>query len=272
VRGSYTYTRSYDNSSYSCCTAGGGFANPRVGEFGPNEVGGFGAEDRAWGPSDFARRHTFVFSGFTELPFRIQLAAMWRLQSGRPFTPEVSGDINGDGVSFNDRPFVFAPENLPLSATLPAEDVAEVRAAYAQTLADNSCIGDYVGQIIPRNTCSTPWRNQLDMRFTRAFPTVSGQRAELQVDLFNVLNGIGRLNCDKQKFAEAISDGDDLPDWCGWGRFTSVTSSRRNLLLISGFSNNQIIYSPNSTFGQESVVGSNLQLQFQAQIALRYYF
>jgi hypothetical protein len=272
LRGSYTYTRSYDNSSYSCCTAGGGFANPRVGAFGPNEVGSFGADDRAWGPSDFARRHTFMISGFTDIPFGFNLSAIWRLQSGRPWTPEVSGDINGDGVSFNDRPFVYAAADLPLSPTLTAERAAELRLDYTEMLNDNDCIADYVGQIIPRNTCETPWRNQLDMRLTRVFDTISGQRAELQVDFFNVLNGIGRLNCDQDAFNEAIRNGDELPDWCGWGRFTTITSSRRNLFTISGFNGSQIFYNPNATLGNESVVGSNLQLQFQAQVALRYYF
>jgi len=270
VRGSYTWTRAYDNSSYSCCTASSGFSNPQVGAYGPNEVGGFGDEDRAWGPSDFVRDHTFILSGFTRLPLDINLSAFWRLQSGRRFTPEVSGDINGDGVSFNDRPFIFAPENLPLAVTGDAAVTA--RENYARLLEENSCIGDYVGQIIPRSTCQTPWVNQLDLRVTRSFATLQGQRAELQVDFFNVLNGIGSLNCDDEKFREALRSGNDLPGWCGWGRFTTVSGSARNLFTTSGFSNGAINYSPSNSFGRESVVGSNLNLQFQAQIALRYYF
>jgi len=270
LRGSYTYTRSYDNSSYSCCTASSGFSNPNVGAFGPNDIGGIGDDDRAWGPSDFARDHTFILSGSTRLPLDIGLSAIWRLQSGRRFTPEVSGDINGDGVSFNDRPFVFAPENLPISAT--GDAATTIRQNYAEMLQENSCIGDYVGQIIPRNTCMTPWVNQLDLRLTRSFNTTRGQRAELQVDLFNVLNGIGQLRCDDEEFRSALRSGDDLPGWCGWGRFTTISGSARNLYSTSGFQNGEILYSPSTSFGRESVVGSNLIMQFQAQVALRYYF
>jgi outer membrane receptor for ferrienterochelin and colicin len=270
LRGSYTWTRAYDNSSYSCCTASSGFANPNVGEYGPNEVGGFGDTDRAWGPSDFVRDHTFILAGFTQLPLAINVGAFWRLQSGRRFTPEVSGDINGDGVNFNDRPFIFDPDDLPLALTGDAETTA--RAAYAALLNDNSCIGDYVGEIIPRSTCRTPWVNQLDLRVTRSFDTFQGQRAELQVDFFNVLNGLGQLNCDTSEYRAAIRTGDDLPGWCGWGRFTSVGGANRNLYTVSGFSNGEVQYSPFLSFGRESVVGSNLQLQFQAQIAFRYYF
>lgn len=270
VRGSYTFTRAYDNSSYSCCTAGSGFANPQVGAYGPNEVGGFGDEERAWGPSDFVRDHTFILSGFTRLPLALNLAAFWRMQSGRRFTPEVSGDINGDGVSFNDRPFIFRPEDLPLNVTGAAAETA--RSDYAKLLADNECIGDYVGQIIPRSTCQTPWVNQLDMRVTRSFATLRGQRAELQVDLFNVLNGLGQLQCDDEEYRKAIRAGTDLPGTCGWGRFTTISGQNRNLFTTSGFTGGQTRYSPSTRFGRETVVGSNLQLQFQMQIALRYYF
>ncbi|HSJ08587.1 MAG TPA: TonB-dependent receptor [Longimicrobiales bacterium] len=270
VRGSYTFTRAFDNSSYSCCTAGSGFSNPQVGAYGPNEVGGFGDEDRAWGPSDFVRDHTFILSGFTRLPLAINVAAFWRLQSGRRYTPEISGDINGDGVSFNDRPFIFAPADLPLALTGEAADAA--RARYATVLENNSCIGDYVGRIIPRSTCQTPWVNMLDMRVTRSFSTLAGQRAELQVDLFNVLNGVGRLFCDSEEFAEALAANADMPTGCGWGRFTTVSGSSRNLFTTSGFSDGMIRYNPSANFGRESVVGSNLNLQVQAQLALRYYF
>ena len=55
VQGSYTYLKAEDNSSYSCCTAFAGFEGPRVGAQGPNVIGGIGATEGAWGPSDFAQ-------------------------------------------------------------------------------------------------------------------------------------------------------------------------------------------------------------------------
>lgn len=267
VRGSYTYTRSYDNSSYSCCTAGGGFANPSVGQYGPNDIGGFGAEEKAWGPSDFERRHTFILSGQTRLPYGFQVSAIWRLQSGRPFTPSVGGDLNGDGVLYNDRPFIFAPEDLPLDPTLTTDEVKSAVASYAELLNSNECVGDYVGQIIPRNTCRGPWTNMLDMRITKRFPTLEGQRAELQVDLFNVLNGVSQLFCSDEEFADDPTSG-----VCGWGRFTTVSGSSQNIFFSPTMQDGVITYGVSNSFGEENVVGSNLLLQFQAQIGLKYYF
>lgn len=261
IRESYTYTDSYDNSSYSCCTANAGYTDPTVGAYGPNDIGGVGDTDRAWGPSDFTRNHTFITSVNATLPFGIKVAGFWRLQSGRPWTPEVSGDLNGDGVRFNDRPFVFAPDDLPLAATGATADT--MRAVYSQVLNDNACAGDHVGEIVPRNTCRYPWFNRVDLRLSRSFQTVRDQRVELQVDLFNVLNGI---NSD-------------------WGRYMGVFAQNRNLLVPESYDENtgEILYSVPMrrdedtgeavpTFGTVEAIGDNLTLQFQARIGVKYYF
>jgi hypothetical protein len=269
MSGSYTYTTAYDNSSFTCCTGFAGWTSPRIGAFGPHEIGAIGDTDRAWGPSDFTRNHTFIATADARLPYRFRASAFWRLQSGNPWSPEQSGDINGDGASFNDRPFIFAPENLPLAETGAAAEAS--RARYAQILQDYACVGDYVGQIIPRNTCRQPWFNRLDMRATRDFPTTRGQRAELQVDLFNVLNGIGQLFCDRE---QALLDRSYNEGWCGLGQYTTIRTSARNLLAASRYdaAANQVLYTVPTSFGQQRVAGSGLMLQFQAQVALRYYF
>jgi outer membrane receptor for ferrienterochelin and colicin len=248
--GSYTWTRAYDNSSYSCCTSSSGFQDPDVGLFGPNEVGGIGDTDRAWGPSYFARTHTFVLNAATRLPLGVNVSGIWRIQSGRPWTPEVSGDLNGDGVRFNDRPFLFAPEDLPLAATGAAAE--EQRALYASYLNSRDCLSDYVGQVVPRNTCRFPWSNTLDLRLSKSIGTTRGQRAELQVDMFNVLNG---LNSD-------------------WGRVVGVFSANRNVLRAVRYdqATGRTLYAVPEGFGREDPLGTNLLLQFQTQIGIKYYF
>lgn len=250
LQASYTYTNARDNSSYSCCTASSGYDDPLVGAFGPNDVGGFGATERAWGPSRYMREHTFIFAGQSTLPLDIRMNWVWRWQSGQPWTPAVSGDLNGDGVRFNDRPFVFTPETVPLAST--GAEAEEERALYRQHLADWKCVADAQGGIIDRGACKFPWFNSIDIRLARRFPTVSGQAVELQVDLFNVLNG---LNSD-------------------WGRFVGVFGSDQNLLNAVSYdqANNQILYSVPSNFGEEGAIGTNLTFQFGMQLGLRYFF
>ena len=256
VRASYTFTRAYDNSTYSCCTANEGFTSQRYGALGPNVIGAIGDESAGWGLSNFNREHAIVLSGTFRLPFGIRVSPKWSIRSGTPWGPEVSGDINADGVSFNDRPYIFRPEELPVfvPASVINRDsvVAVARARYSDFLEKHDCVGDYVGQIIPRNTCRQPWFNQLDMTIRKRFATAGDQAAEVHIDLFNVMNG---LNKD-------------------WGRNVSVTAARRNLLLAQDYdaTNGQVRYTVPATFASRTQVGSNLLLQFSAQIGVRYYF
>ena len=258
LRGSYTYTWAYDNNSFSCCTSNEGFQNTRVGALGPNYMGGAGDEDAGWGPSAFERRHTFVFSGIVRLPWDVRATTIWRMQSGTPWGPEQSGDLNGDGVRFNDRPFVFKPSELPVYVapgvvgTDSLQVVAQNRATYAGYLNKYACVGDFVGRIIARNSCRQPWYNRLDLSLRKSITTVSDQRAELQVDLFNVLNGLNSK----------------------WGHYEAVSSANRNLLTPRAYdpATQRILYTVPTTFGQNSTLGSNLLLQFSAQIGIRYSF
>jgi hypothetical protein len=172
-------------------------------------------------------------------------------------------DLNGDGLTGNDRAFIFAPENLPLASGDEAE-----RDLYRSLLNENSCVGDYVGKLIDRNTCRFPWTHNLDVRVTWGFSPVRGHRAEFQFDFFNVLNGVGRLLCDEET-AEDLTSG-----VCGLGRVTGVFGSNTELIEPRGFDpvTRQIQYSVERDFAQEDLLGSNLILQFQAQLGFRYYF
>ena len=259
LRASYTWQRANDNSSFSCCTSFEGFTSTRIGALGPNEIGGVGDVDGAWGPSAFVRNHTIVLSGFTRLPLGFRLSGVWRLQSGTPWGPEQGGDLNGDGVTFNDRPFVFAADSLPVSvpSNITGADartayITEQRARYGDILKEYDCVGDYVGQIIPRNTCRQPWFNRLDVSIRNRIPTRASQNIEISLDLFNVLNG---LNSD-------------------WGRYEAVSSANRNLVTPVSFdaASNKILYTVPSGFGQERSLGANLLLQFSAQLGIRYSF
>jgi len=251
VRLSYTFTRAYDNSSYTCCTASEGFTNPLVGQYGPNDIGAAGDDSRAWGHSNTGRDHVIVLSGNVALPLGFRVGALWRAQSGNHWTPEQSGDLNGDGVAFNDRPFIFKPEDLPLAETDPTK-AQTLRDRYAGFLQAYPCVAKYVGKIIPRNTCQLPWFNRLDMQIAKSFQTGGGRRLEVQADLFNVLNGINS----------------------SWGRYLGVFGANTDLLAPASYdaAHKKILYNLPTTFGSTGVAGTNLLFQFQAQLGMRYSF
>jgi len=266
LTGSYTFNRAYDNISESCCTSNGLYEDPRIAGTSPNDLGGPGDTDKAWGISRFSRDHSFILSGATELPFGVELAGFWRLTSGRRYTPVVDGDLNGDGIDDNDVPFIYSAEALPL-ASAGTEGESEERAAYQTLLDENPCIADRVGDYALRNGCTGPWTNRLDLKLTRGFETFSGQRAELQVDLFNVANGIGRLLCSEDDRAN-----DPFSGTCGWGRITTVIGDEVYSVASFDRANRGYDYRVEDNFGEEATLGSNLLLQFQMQIGFRYYF
>jgi hypothetical protein len=254
LRGSYTFTSAHDNSSFYCCTSNEGFRTPRIGALGPNVIGESGDESAGWGPSDFVRNHVIILWGDAQLPLGFQVSAIVRMQSGTPWTPEQAGDLNGDGERFNDRLYIFAPDELPVfvasNATNPDSVVAAQRARYAGFLSEHSCVGEHVGKIIPRNTCRQPWFNRFDLSIRKRFDTIGQQGALLYIDLFNVLNAI---NSD-------------------WGQYHAVTAANRNLLAPQGYEDGKIEYTVPTTFGSRQALGSNLVLQASAQIGLRYFF
>src|SRR5205823_11955323 len=96
---SYTLTRARDQSSFSCCAAGQGFAAATTAG---------DANVREWATSAFQRRHSFLATVTYPVTAALELAAIGRLSSGAPFTPLVGSDVNGDGAR-NDRAFVFDP-------------------------------------------------------------------------------------------------------------------------------------------------------------------
>ena len=256
LRAAYTYSRAYDNSSFNCCALAQGYFAPRLGAYGPNELGGRRDESRAWGESDFNRPHTLVLSALTELSHGFRFSALWRINSGTPWTAEQTGDLNGDGVNFNDRPFIFAPEQLPLDPALSTDQQRAHRERYRGYLAQYPCIGDYMGRIIPRNTCRNPAFNRLDISLGYSVP-VRGQRAELVGDVFNVLNLLNHR----------------------WGRYHGVFANRLALLEPRSFmggsadpAGGTITYRVPTVFGEVRELGSNLMLQWQLQLSARYRF
>ncbi|MFZ9949678.1 MAG: hypothetical protein ACO3FX_08750, partial [Gemmobacter sp.] len=73
-------------------------------------------------------------------------------RAGNPFTPLVSGDVNGDGYS-NDRAFIFDQA----SAYDPAVGSA-MQALLASTSPEaRRCLEAQAGQIAGRNSCRGPW-------------------------------------------------------------------------------------------------------------------
>ena len=173
----YTLTRARDQSSFSCCAASHGFADPTT------------AGDpslRAWATSDYERRHALLATATLAIGDAVELGVIGRLLSGLPFTPLVGSDINGDGAR-NDRAFLFDP------ATATDTAVANgMRALLASVPgAVRRCLVNQLGHIAGRNACNGPWQPTFDLQLNwRPDWFGSDRRLTLSVLSVNLLGGI----------------------------------------------------------------------------------
>jgi hypothetical protein len=197
-----------------------------------------------WAPGQFTPHHLFQIGlghGWKNWGVTTQLI----LQSGLPFTPLVSGDVNGDGSS-NDRAFVYNPA----TATDPAlaSDLRTLMASGPPAARD--CLAKQVGQIAALNSCTGPWSASMNayMYYSPASP-FTGSRAHASLSFQNVLGGVDEL----------LHGSAHLQGW-GMSAFPDQT-----LLRVRGFdpTSNSFLYSVNPRFGSTSIATTSTRVPFR---------
>ncbi|MEW5917350.1 MAG: hypothetical protein AB1762_13135, partial [Gemmatimonadota bacterium] len=245
---SYTRARSKDQGS------GSGF-----GRFGGGGFGGLGGATtagnpniREWATSDFERRHSFV--GSITWPFGqgLEITAFGRMSSGAPFTPLVSGDINGDGAR-NDRAFLFDP--AAATDTTVAGGMRRLLASAPSAV--RGCLTDQLGSIAKRNSCTGLWQPSLDFQ-TNWRPNFWGLNRRLAISLVTV-NTLGGLD-------ELLHGSRNLR---GWGQFRGQDNT---LLYVRGFNpaTNSYRYDVNERFGASRSGANGIRVPFQLGFNARY--
>ncbi|HEY2824395.1 MAG TPA: TonB-dependent receptor, partial [Gemmatimonadales bacterium] len=212
---SYTWSHQRDQAS------GTGFGSNTTAA-NPNEF--------EWGRSDLERQHAFNLQVTYPAALTLDLSAIGRLSSGTPFTPLVSGDVNGDGAR-DDRAFIF-PAGTPVG-----DSIQSLIASAPGRLRD--CLVAQLGTVAARNSCAGPWQASFELQLNWR-PEMFGlnRRLQLSVTTQNLLRGVDELIHGK--------DGA-----LGWGL---TTRPDPNLLTISRFDTlaRQYVYAVNGRFGNTS--------------------
>ncbi|MFN8654127.1 MAG: carboxypeptidase regulatory-like domain-containing protein [Gemmatimonadales bacterium] len=242
LSGSYTLSRSTDQSSSTGFGGAGGFAG---------QTSGRGLLDQGRTSSDFDRRHQFLVTATIPIAKGLELTTISRATSGSPYTPSVAGDINADGAR-NDRAFIFDPAAGGALAT----DL--------QRLIDNapgrvrSCLKSQLGTIADRNSCRGPWQVTWDLQLNYR-PTFWGLNQRLTVSMVtsNLLGGLDQL----------FHGSNDLH---GWG---ANFRPDQTLLIVRGFDPvaQQFNYQVNQSFGDvrsSQALRQPFQLGLQLRLAL----
>ncbi|HEY5087640.1 MAG TPA: TonB-dependent receptor, partial [Gemmatimonadaceae bacterium] len=157
-----------------------------------------------WTNNPFTPEHVFQLVAGRRFAHGLHLTAIGRLSSGLPFTPQVSGDINGDGF-LNDRAFVFDPATTA-DAALGREMTQLENTATGPT---RDCLRRQTGRIAAAGSCETDWSPSLDLRAQiYAIGDITSRRLLLTFTASNVTAGLDYL----------LHGPDKLH---GWGQFAN---------------------------------------------------
>lgn len=182
----YTWGLAKDINSGNSTTASSGWRfNPTQGD--PNNP--------TLSYSQWDRRHR-ILAGLSYVDewapgFKGTIALFYNIESGRPFSYMVSGDVNGDGRSDNDLAYIPRDANDIILVNSSNVPLAKSDPAYTQMMSyinADSYLSDHKGQISERSGPREPWAHSIDLRIAQEIPTVGTQRIEITIDILNVLN------------------------------------------------------------------------------------
>src|SRR6185312_3311928 len=110
--------------------------------------------------------------------------------SGTPFTPSVSGDLNGDGLSDD---LAFIPNPATTRDTALATQMRQLLAAAPAGARD--CLQKQLGQIAGVNSCTTQWQARLDFNINWQPPRSFGfgDRLRITTTMQNTSGALVRL-------------------------------------------------------------------------------
>jgi hypothetical protein len=248
MRTSYTWSHVRDQSSLRGGGSGGGGSRGGFGGAGSGGTTSGNPNIPEWGRSSLERQHSFLLTLSYPFGASLDVTAIGRLSSGRPYTPVVATDINGDGAA-NDQAFVFDPATTPGMEQLLQSTSSGAR----------NCLTQQIGTIANRNSCLGPWEGTLEFQVNYR-PSFWGLNHRLMLSLttINLLGGVDRL----------LHGSDGLK---GWGMRASPDS---RLLYVTAFDQaaQEFVYAVNERFGasdpQQTAFRQPFQIGIQARLSL----
>jgi hypothetical protein len=193
--GAFTHGHSYSVQDINSSTAGSNFRfgrelsgnlldlNTGISQFDiPNKVLIAGTYTAPW--KTWATTFSMIYVGVSGIPFDY-------VSTGR----SSAGDMNGDGIVGNDLIYIPHDARDPNEMMFKDETVAGqfISAAtqaqqFEQFINGQSCLSEHRGEILARNSCRTPWQNNMNVTLEQSLPSVSGRTVSLRLDVFNFLN------------------------------------------------------------------------------------
>lgn len=247
----YTYSHVMDVQSLTSSTASSQYT------FGRDWAGD--ESSTAVTRSDFEQKHHLVAQGTYSFPTRTDVTFTYQGGSGQPIDYVYSGDLNGDGYS-NDP--IYIPKDAHNTseiqfATLSAGGTTYTATQQADALENfiksQPCLNSQRGQIMTRNSCTTPWTNLVNLAVRQSFGEGRFQNITLEMQVYNFMNLLNN----------------------NWGHQQYVSFSGSQTLLTEkslaggNLTNGVPVVTFNPTYATWNAnnLSSNYQLQFQVRYA-----
>ncbi len=160
------------------------------------------------GTADFEIRDRVQFALTRQFEFvkryRTTASLYYEGRTGNPYSWVFGGDLNGDGVTFNDRVAVPSGINDPRFdfSQMPAAQ----RDAFLAYVASSELAG-YAGGIAPKNAWVEPWMNRLDLKFIQEIPIAGPARLQLFFDFINFGSFLSKKMFGYTEIAPFLSNG-----------------------------------------------------------------
>lgn len=189
----------------------------------------------------------------------VALALRLDAQSGTTYTPQIVGDVNGDGSS-NDRAFIPDPSTIADPA-LAEQMNALLSSAPPRARA---CLREQLGEMAGRNSCRTGWVLRPDVNLSVGPPQDFGVGSRLRFSM-TMINATGALF--------RVLGLADSP----LARAATPTMPDPTLLYVTGFdpAAQRFSYRVNQQFGDALSFGRRgrqFTAPFQVQLGLEYRF
>jgi hypothetical protein len=257
----YTYTQAFDVQSLTSSTAGSQYRFGRIYAGDQNDL--------TLAHSAFETPHRIVGTASYTFPSKTSVSAIYTGQSGLNFAYVSSTDLNGDNQSLNDPVYIpTGPNdpNGPVFQTLTTGGVtytpAQQATAFDSFISRTDCLNKQRGHIMERNSCRTPWTNEIDVSIEQALPTLNGQNISVRLDAINFGNLLNN------RWGRQISTGNFNPVtlYSQSGVVLPGTSTTTGANLSNGVP--RVTFDP--TFNPYNY--NNIFSQYALQLSLRYTF
>jgi len=118
--------------------------------------------------------------------YKTTVSGFYSGHDGLPYSWIFSGDVNGDGIVYEDPFYIPTVDDAKVSyGSATPEQIQQ----FQDYISNNRYLSTHRGQVASRNSTRYGWVNQLDMSFSQEVPGLfDGNKGVVRLDIYNVLN------------------------------------------------------------------------------------